>query len=163
MTRICTLISALIFLAFASPSHAITFHFSFAGGAVQGIVSGLEDTIAFQSADSIVVTDSIIGGLGEYAPGQFNEFQVLVSGTVMQRAQFISFVINGFFLSFFFDNGSGNGSLTLVAPGVQPITGILVFSAVPEVPLPGALPLFATGLGALGLIAWRRRRMAVAT
>ena len=30
------------------------------------------------------------------------------------------------------------------------------------VPLPGALPLFATGLGALGLIGWRRKRKAQA-
>ena len=29
-------------------------------------------------------------------------------------------------------------------------------------PLPGALPLFATGLGALGLLGWRRKRAAVA-
>ena len=28
-------------------------------------------------------------------------------------------------------------------------------------PLPAALPLFATGLGALGLLAWRRKRKAV--
>jgi hypothetical protein len=27
-------------------------------------------------------------------------------------------------------------------------------------PLPGALPLFATGLGALGLLGWRRKRKA---
>jgi hypothetical protein len=27
-----------------------------------------------------------------------------------------------------------------------------------ETPLPAALPLFATGLGALGLLAWRRKR-----
>ena len=29
-------------------------------------------------------------------------------------------------------------------------------------PLPGALPLFATGLGALGLFGWRRKRKALA-
>jgi hypothetical protein len=30
----------------------------------------------------------------------------------------------------------------------------------PVVPLPGALPLFATGLGALALLGWRRKRKA---
>jgi len=30
------------------------------------------------------------------------------------------------------------------------------------VPIPGALPLFATGLGALGLLGWRRKRKAPA-
>jgi hypothetical protein len=30
--------------------------------------------------------------------------------------------------------------------------------SVPETPLPAALPLFATGLGALGLLGWRRKR-----
>jgi hypothetical protein len=31
-----------------------------------------------------------------------------------------------------------------------------------ETPIPGALPLFATGLGALGLLMWRRKRKAIA-
>ena len=31
-----------------------------------------------------------------------------------------------------------------------------------ETPLPAALPLFATGLGALGLLGWRRKRKAIA-
>jgi hypothetical protein len=37
-------------------------------------------------------------------------------------------------------------------------------SAVPQcaVPLPAALPLFATGLGGLGLLGWRRKRKASA-
>jgi len=29
---------------------------------------------------------------------------------------------------------------------------------IPETPLPATLPLFATGLGALGLLGWRRKR-----
>jgi hypothetical protein len=35
-------------------------------------------------------------------------------------------------------------------------------SDIPAVPLPAALPLFATGLGALGLLGWRRKRKAAA-
>jgi hypothetical protein len=35
-------------------------------------------------------------------------------------------------------------------------------TAAPETPLPGALPLFASGLGALGLLGWRRKRKAAA-
>jgi hypothetical protein len=31
----------------------------------------------------------------------------------------------------------------------------------PVVPLPAALPLFATGLGALGLLGWRRKRKVI--
>jgi len=36
------------------------------------------------------------------------------------------------------------------------------FAAPAEGPLPAALPLFATGLGALGLLTWRRKRKAIA-
>ena len=35
-------------------------------------------------------------------------------------------------------------------------------STTAETPLPAALPLFATGLGALGLLGWRRKRKAAA-
>lgn len=33
-------------------------------------------------------------------------------------------------------------------------------TSTPEVPLAGALPLFASGLGALWLVAWRRKKKA---
>jgi hypothetical protein len=36
-------------------------------------------------------------------------------------------------------------------------------ASVNATPLPAALPLFATGLGALGLLGWRRKRKALAT
>jgi hypothetical protein len=45
-----------------------------------------------------------------------------------------------------------SASLNLTGTGV----------AVAETPLPAALPLFATGLGALGLLGWRRKRKAQA-
>ena len=45
---------------------------------------------------------------------------------------------------------------TLSFPGGE----IRGFLAVAATPLPSALPLFAGGLGALGLLAWRRRRKA---
>jgi hypothetical protein len=34
-------------------------------------------------------------------------------------------------------------------------------TAVSNIPLPGALPLFATGLAGLGLLGWRRKRKAL--
>jgi hypothetical protein len=43
-------------------------------------------------------------------------------------------------------------------------TGAAIFATVPPapVPLPTALPLFASGLGAFGLLGWRRKRKAAA-
>jgi hypothetical protein len=37
-------------------------------------------------------------------------------------------------------------------------TGLLVSAEVSPVPLPAALPLFASGIGALGLLGWRRKK-----
>ncbi len=44
--------------------------------------------------------------------------------------------------------------------GIFTITGVIINPS--AVPLPAALPLFGTGLGALGLLGWRRKRKAAA-
>jgi len=41
-------------------------------------------------------------------------------------------------------------------------SGEVFFQSDVATPLPAALPLFATGLGALGLLGWRRKRKAQA-
>jgi hypothetical protein len=71
-----------------------------------------------------------------------------------------------------FDNGGVNATLigdtiTLDWAGTDGPAGFLreaTFSLTPNsaVPVPAALPLFATGLGALGLLGWRRKRKAAA-
>jgi hypothetical protein len=48
-----------------------------------------------------------------------------------------------------------------ISNGGDPIKGYFVEYEVNAVPLPAALPLFATGLGALGLFGWRRKRKAI--
>ena len=52
----------------------------------------------------------------------------------------------------FDDLNSGGHSLTA---GTWTLTGVPTLA---PVPLPATLPLFASGLGALGLLAWRRKR-----
>jgi hypothetical protein len=150
MTRIGILISALILLAFASPSHALTFQYSFDG--VEGLISGLEDNSTFQPADSVTVTASPIGGLGEYVPDSiFNQFTVL-NGALIFDINFVSVTPSGNFLML------GPNFGTLDVTGQHEINAAISFSSV-GVPSPivgAGLPgiLFASG----GLLAWWRRK-----
>ena len=41
-------------------------------------------------------------------------------------------------------------------------SSLVVSPTVSEVPLPAALPLFASGLAGLGLLGWRRKKKAIA-
>jgi hypothetical protein len=152
------LAGALFFGVSASPSHALTFQFSFAN--IHGLISGLEDNSVGQAADSVAVTVSpTLGGLGEYVPGD-NFFQSFdVSGGAITAASFQSTV--GDFSLLLGINPSlslFNGTL-FNEDEEHGLNGILSYSLVAETtPLPAALPLFATGLGALGLLGWRRKR-----
>jgi hypothetical protein len=60
-----------------------------------------------------------------------------------------------------FSDISGGSTVVTLGRVLLSVTGI--GSAATTAPLPAALPLFATGLGALGLFGWRRKRKAQAT
>ena len=65
-------------------------------------------------------------------------------------------ISNASLLALAFGNGASFGSRTLLFTAGDGLFGEIVAT-----PLPGALPLFVTGLGALGLLGWRRKRKAV--
>jgi hypothetical protein len=56
--------------------------------------------------------------------------------------------------------GPGNNPYTF--PGLGVVSEFFGTADTTVTPLPAALPLFATGLGALGLLGWRRKRKAAA-
>jgi hypothetical protein len=56
----------------------------------------------------------------------------------------------------------GPGTYDLWFAEVNGLPGVLQASSIAEVPLPAAFPLFATGLGAFGLLGWRRKKKAAA-
>lgn len=101
---------------------------------------------------------------GQYVLGAFGNFQIGVlaragGSLAIQTPSFMTFLggafANGPSLIF---PSTGN-----LGPFINPayFGPNLQFSELPasvETPLPGALPLFATGLGALGWFGWRRKR-----
>jgi len=69
------------------------------------------------------------------------------------------------FQTFNFCGGDGPGIVLLVnGDPFQSMTGIVVIASndLATTPLPPALPLFATGLGVLGLLGWRKKRKGAA-
>ena len=56
------------------------------------------------------------------------------------------------------DGSSGQASLLQQAWTID--QSLTIGSGAPAVPLPAALPLFASGIGALSLLGWRRKKKA---
>jgi hypothetical protein len=56
----------------------------------------------------------------------------------------------------------GPGTYDLWFAEVNGLPAVLEATSTPLVPIPGTLPLFATGIGAIGLLGWRRKRKAQA-
>jgi hypothetical protein len=167
--------AAVLSMAMATdPVQADTFHFSFTnvangGGTVMGtVILNATDT----AATSLTVDSNTAGfGLGQYVGKPFPNIFTVVSGQITS-ATFIDFGVNNsapavtccsiqLALASSLLGASGNDTgLTNTTNGIHSGSGTgLTFT---PVPLPAALPLFATGLGALGLLGWRRKRKAQA-
>jgi hypothetical protein len=151
----------------------LDFDFSFTdingNGTVTGQVDGLSDNSSGPA--SAVILDSFPAalGLGPFCSTPCNAAappwivippnDFTVSNGQLTSASFDSFINN--------PNGPNpvifftglHGELGGPGPFVMGVAGALTFSPVlSSAPLPAALPLFATGLGALGLLGWLRKR-----
>jgi hypothetical protein len=111
------------------------------------------------------LTSSASGGTGFWditlnqgAPASFSLLLILPVSSLVGYA---GSAIND---ATFFPTGLPPEGFTAICQVAGAVTtcGSLTASTPPPVPLPTALPLFATGIGALGLLGWRRKRKAQA-
>jgi hypothetical protein len=158
-------------LLFSAPSHALTFNYSF--GDTAGTVSGriVLNAANTQAIDLYIDTSPAIFGLTA-------GYDVLANCTDCYGNSFtvVAGLITAANFGARFNSGLDiqlNTELNRMELDQQVMPGYTVLDsngshsnfspAVATTPLPAALPLFATGLGALGLLGWRRKRKAQAT
>ena len=172
----------------STAAHALTFNFSFtntAGDGTAGTVTGqvvLSTDNAIEAATSVTIDSypAAVGSLGtvpitvSLAGVVSNSFDVS-SGQIIASDFVDEFALNDFLIL-----NTVHGVACLEVNVGSPAAGSCnQFSANPSggaavddlsftsanftaTPLPSALPLFATALGALGLLGWRRKRKAQA-
>jgi hypothetical protein len=173
MKTLLSSVAAITFLALASgPADALTFDFSFINtegnvtGTVTGEIDGLANNLSGQQATAVSI-DLYPAGLGALGTvpisvplpvPAFNQFTVNSSGFLTSElfldvTPTYTLVLNSVAQVFYLSSSRGcpalcveNSQLTITTPSTS------------ATPLPAALPLFATGLGALGLLGWRRKR-----
>ena len=106
--------------------------------------------------------DDLFGRAGDVFKATFGGFTVAVTGDQAANAYLVviatidsAFVTPQAFYDLSFQGIAGSDTVWLLDD--------VSLTATSATPLPAALPLFATGLGALGLLGWRRKRNASAT
>ena len=119
--------------------------FTIDAGTYHASYSTLYPSWSFQTDASGVLTVTNFYGTDSSSNNQDN-FGSFTGDVVFGSPEFIDFF--------------GRGNLYADAP--QTVADWTVTAAAATTPLPAALPLFATGLGGLGLLGWRRKKKAAA-
>lgn len=128
----------------------------------------LDPTLTYSQSTTGFTLNSVninLGGLNGGLPPRFSytsstDTFVFLGGLISSGTNGIALTLNNF------TNAATVAALIYTQASVDPpssfssTTGTVSVTASPVVPIPGALPLFATGLGALGLLGWRRKKKA---
>src|SRR3974390_1894208 len=163
-------VATSFWMSFAASAATLPFNFSFtvpgaSGYTVMGTLT--VDTVA-GDATSVVVTSNTAGfGTGQYFGSALFSNSFTVSGGTITAYSFQS--DGGFhgppnvtcctLTMFSSPVGAGLSDLPFTTGTIAGVS-VAFTPPVSSVPLPATLPLFATGLGALGLLGWRRKRKA---
>lgn len=167
LTFICCVVLALLLCGEAKAATVI-YSGSVASEVEDLVVDGVTYDVTF-AANSASAGVTIFNGNSAAAQTAVSELDAALNAT---PAAFVSEAgvgsINQFIVE---DNGSGNGIETTSffaaenwknEGSVSDDGSEAVFAEVAVTPLPAALPLFASGFGAMSLLGWRRRRKAQA-
>jgi hypothetical protein len=121
-------------------------------------IPGGSSSFTFSPTLSVTAGQQYVAFLSVYGLSSFQSFGI---GQMPIAAQGSSF-IDGF--TFWGYSGTPFTSAWSWPASANPEFNWVEFSAtIDPTPLPTALPLFATGIGALGLLGWRRKRKAQVT
>jgi hypothetical protein len=134
---------SLLYTAFAPPGGFvdIAWTYNVSGGPINDAFLALSGSV---SGDGILRVDEVLS----------NGVTLHLTETQLTALAFFDPVSElGVLKDHFQFGGTGSGSFS---------TSSILTNAFSVVPLPGALPLFITGLGAMGLLSWRRKRKAKA-
>lgn len=186
MVRIAWLIGALMVAASPLPADANTIaNFALNGITFDDTTGTASGTFSLDLTTGTVGSVSITTPSGTSIPGNgytgvfFDTFNPSLGEVVVNNpvAMFLDYSLTIDFPGAV-TLASLSGLPSFAATGSEALHSICIFGPCPSrsitggtvdtvsvttTPLPAALPLFASGLGAIGLIAWRRRRPTVAT
>jgi uncharacterized protein (TIGR03118 family) len=151
----------------ASLGQGVVSVFNESGGFLQRLVTGGNLAAPW----GIALAPSSFGQFGgDLLVGNFSFAHSFISAFDPTTGAFLGMILinvdgqtPGGLWALMFGTGGNNGSPNTLyfTDGINGEADGL-FGAITPTPLPAALPLFATGLGALGLLGWRRKRKAIA-